>query len=31
MVFYIPKFVWNWMLGKGFNVMFKKGMEDLRA
>ena len=31
MAFYIPKFVWNWMLGKGFNSMFKKGMDDLRA
>ena len=28
MAFYIPSFVWNWLLGKGFNVFFKKGLED---
>lgn len=30
MAFYIPNFVWNWMLGKGFNVFFKSGLEQLR-
>ena len=30
MAFYIPNFVWNWILGKGFNVFFKSGLEQLR-
>jgi hypothetical protein len=30
MAFYIPTFVWNWLLGKGFNVFFRKGLDDLR-
>jgi hypothetical protein len=30
MSFFIPKFVWNWLLGKGFNVMLKTQIENLR-
>ena len=28
--FYIPGFIWNWMLGKGFNVMFPKMIEGFK-
>lgn len=30
MSFYIPQFVWNWMLGMGFNKMFSGMLENIK-